>query len=45
MEAMVVMVVGIMATIVAGAKIQKSVQLSLPLRDWQSWNSKSAKMT
>lgn len=43
-EAMVVMVVGKMATIVAGAKIWKSVQLSLPSRDWQSWNSKSAKM-
>lgn len=40
-EAMVVMVAGKMA---AGAKIQKSGQLSLPSRDWSSWNSKSTKM-
>lgn len=35
MDATVVMVVAIMAMTVAGAKIQTSVKLSLPLRDWQ----------
>lgn len=44
MEATVVMVAGKMAAIAAGAKVRKSVQLSLPSRHWQSWNSKSTKM-
>lgn len=36
----VIMVVAIMAMTVAGAKVQKSVKLSLPLRDWQSGREK-----